>query len=374
MVAFDLPVNDIVPQNMPLENFQLRQDSSMPASSSEQQEVENTRISLVNPNIEITATLPSTSLQLVYQVPIGRLIIDTLHNLLWPLLINLLLFLLSLAGIVLLRQQSLRPSENQSAELDSLRVLNEEIVASLPVGLLVYDFASNRTLLSNKIAEHLLPHLNLQKIINMSDQHQGVLQATINNEVYEIRHARSVLSPHTQLFMMRDQDRELLVNKKLQKAQQVLDRNHQMRQQLLHNLGHALNQPLEKMVTQLVQLSQRDADETVLDLLDESQGLARLVDDIVLLNRLEAHDWSPDATVFNLQELLDEIALESLPLMRRKGLSLVVNNHLANDETRFGDRRALRKVLTTLMHYALTTTRWGKSPWKLRLRTSRPID
>ncbi|WP_157799826.1 hypothetical protein, partial [Bacillus subtilis] len=72
-------------------------------------------------------------------------IIDTLHNLLWPLLINLLLFLLSLAGIVLLRQQSLRPSENQSAELDSLRVLNEEIVASLPVGLLVYDFASNRT-------------------------------------------------------------------------------------------------------------------------------------------------------------------------------------------------------------------------------------
>lgn len=360
VVAFDLPVNDIVPQNMPLENFQLRQDSSMPASSSEQQEVENTRISLVNPNIEITATLPSTSLQLVYQVPIGRLIIDTLHNLLWPLLINLLLFLLSLAGIVLLRQQSLRPSENQSAELDSLRVLNEEIVASLPVGLLVYDFASNRTLLSNKIAEHLLPHLNLQKIINMSDQHQGVLQATINNEVYEIRHARSVLSPHTQLFMMRDQDRELLVNKKLQKAQQVLDRNHQMRQQLLHNLGHALNQPLEKMVTQLVQLSQRDADETVLDLLDESQGLARLVDDIGLLNRLEAHDWSPDATVFNLQELLDEIALESLPLMRRKGLSLVVNNHLANDETRFGDRRALRKVLTTLMHYALTTTRWGK--------------
>ena len=44
----------------------------------------------------------------------------------------------------------------------------------------------------------------------------------------------------------------------------------------------------------------------------------------------------------------------------RKGLTLVVNNQLANDEMRFGDRRALRKVLTTLMHYALTTTQWGK--------------
>ncbi|ORM95789.1 phosphotransferase RcsD [Pantoea cypripedii] len=373
VVAFDLPVNDLIPRSMPLENFLLRQDTTQSSSSNSDDETsETTHVSLVNPNLEIAASLPSTSLQLVYRVPITSLIIDSLHNLLWPLLVNLLLFLLSIAGITLLRQQSLRPNENQSAELDSLRMLNEEIVASLPVGLLVYDFATNRTLLSNKIAEHLLPHLNLQKIINMSDQHQGVLQATINNEVYEIRHARSVLSPHTQLFMMRDQDRELLVNKKLQKAQQVLDRNHQMRQQLMHNLGHALHRPLESMVAQLVQLSQRDSDESVLDLLDESQGLARLVDDIVLLNRLEAHDWSPDASRFNLQELLDEIALESLPLLRRKGLALVVNNHLANDEMRFGDRRALRKVLTTLMHYSLTTTLWGKISLDIKASESKP--
>ena len=371
VVAFDLPINDLTPQNMPIENFQLRQDATLPAAN-DQEESENTQIAIVNPDLEIAATLPSTPLQLVYRVPLTSLMMDTLHNLLWPLLVNLVLFLLSFAGMTLLRQQSLRPSENQSAELDSLRVLNEEIVASLPVGLLVYDFASNRTILSNKIAEHLLPHLNLQKIINMSDQHQGVLQATINNEVYEIRHARSVLSPHTQLFLMRDQDRELLVNKKLQKAQQVLDRNHQMRQQLLQNLGHALNRPLEKVVAQLVQLSQRDEDETVLDLLDQSQSLARLVDDIVLLNRLEAHDWSPDASVFSLQELLDEIALESLPLMRRKGLSLVVNNLQPNDEQRFGDRRALRKVLATLMHYALTTTRWGKISLTVSADEARP--
>jgi len=371
VVAFDLPINDLTPQNMPIENFQLRQDAALPAAN-DQEESESTQIAIVNPDLEIAATLPSTPLQLVYRVPLTSLMLDTLHKLMWPLLVNLLLFLLSFAGMTLLRKQSLRPSENQSAELDSLRVLNEEIVASLPVGLLVYDFASNRTILSNKIAEHLLPHLNLQKIINMSDQHQGVLQATINNEVYEIRHARSVLSPHTQLFLMRDQDRELLVNKKLQKAQQVLDRNHQMRQQLLQNLGHALNRPLEKVVAQLVRLSQRDEDETVLDLLDESQSLARLVDDIVLLNRLEAHDWSPDASVFNLQELLDEIALESLPLVRRKGLSLVVNNLQPNDEQRFGDRRALRKVLATLMHYALTTTRWGKISLTVNADETRP--
>lgn len=359
VVAFDLPIADLLPQSMPVENFQLRQDDSV-ASSGDRPSSSSMQISLTNPCLDITATLPNAPLQLVYRVPLSSLLFDLLHNLFWPLLTEIALFLFALMGFILLRQHSLRPNASQSAELDSLRMLNEEIVASLPLGLLVYDFASNRTILSNKIAEHLLPHLNLQNIINMSDHHQGALQATINNEVYEIRHSTSQLSPHTQLFLMRDQDRELLVNKKLLKAQQVLDRNHQMRQQLLQNLGHALNNPLENMVSQLVQLSQHSEEASLTDLLGNSQRLVRLVDDIVLLNRLEAHDWAPETSVFNLQELLDEISLESLPLMRRKALSLVVSNHQADQELRFGDRRALRKVLTTLMHYALTTTRWGK--------------
>lgn len=373
VVAFDLPINDLIPRNMPLENFQLKQDSSLASAEAQSDDdTQNTRITLANPNVEIAASLSSTPLQLVYRVPISNLVLDTLHNLLWPLLAHLALLVMALAGLFLLRQQSLRPNENQSAELDALRVLNEEIVASLPVGLLVYDFASNRTVISNKIAEHLLPHLNLQKIINMSDQHQGVLQATVNNEVYEIRHARSVMSPHTQLFMMRDQDRELLVNKKLQKAQQVLDKNHQMRQQLLQHLGHALDRPLNKVVGQLQQLCVNADEEARQDVLQDAQALHRLVEDIVLLNRLETHDWTPDATSFSLQALLDDVTLELLPLTRRKGLRLLVRNHLNSDEMRFGDPRAIRKVLSTLLHYSLTTTNWGKITLDIDSPADRP--
>jgi two-component system sensor histidine kinase RcsD len=77
----------------------------------------------------------------------------------------------------------------------------------------VHDQEANRTVISNKIADHLLPHLNLQNITNMADQHQGVIQATINNELYEIRQFRSQVAPRTQIFIIRDQDREVLVNK-----------------------------------------------------------------------------------------------------------------------------------------------------------------
>lgn len=374
VVAFDLPINDLIPVNMPLENFQLKQDSTVAneGDDSDNDEVaSNTRITFTNPNVEITASLASTPLQLIYRVSITSLIIDTLRNLLWPLLADFTLLILSLGGLFLLRQQSLRPSENQSAELDSLRMLNEEIVSSLPLGLLVYDFSANRTIISNKIAEHLLPHLNLQKIINMSDQHQGVLQATVNNEVYEIRHARSMIAPQTQLFLMRDQDRELLVNKKLQRAQQILDKNHQTRQQLLQNLGHSLQKPLKQVIEKLQSIEATHLEETLPEAIESSQALSRLVDDIVLLNRLEIHDWAPDAASFNLQHLLDELTLEVLPSVGRKGLQLIVDNQLSSDEMRFGDAQAIQKVLSTLLHYAVTTTAWGKVSMRIASPTER---
>ncbi len=95
----------------------------------------------------------------------------------------------------------------------------------LPLGLLVHDQEANRTIISNKIADHLLPHLNLQNITSMADQHQGVIQATVNNELYEIRQFRSQVASRTQIFIIRDQDREILVNKKLKQAQRLYEKN-----------------------------------------------------------------------------------------------------------------------------------------------------
>jgi hypothetical protein len=104
-----------------------------------------------------------------------------------------------------------RPSERPAvspaanSELRTLRAINEEIVSLLPLGLLVHDQEANRTVISNPIADHLLPHLNLQNITNMADQHQGVIQATINNELYEIRQfaARSRRARRSSLFAIR---------------------------------------------------------------------------------------------------------------------------------------------------------------------------
>lgn len=103
------------------------------------------------------------------------------------------------------RSTEVAPNLAANNELRVLRAINEEIVSLLPLGLLVHDQEANRTVISNKIADHLLPHLNLQNITSMAEQHQGVIQATINNELYEIRLFRSQISSRTQIFIIRDQ-------------------------------------------------------------------------------------------------------------------------------------------------------------------------
>lgn len=361
VVGFDLPVSDLIPHNMPLRNFQLRQYRSDNSNNTTAQDEQSTStISVASTNIEIAITLPTTPLKLVYHIPLLSLVFNILHNLLWPLLANFLLIIMAVGGMLFFRQQILQSGDPQNTELEDLRQLSEEMVSGLPLGVLVYDFSSNRVVISNKIAEHLLPHLNLQKIINMSDQHHGVLQTTVNNEIYEIRHSRSLFSPQTRLFVMRSQDHELLVTKKLQKAQQVLERNHQMRQQLLQNLGHALYTPLERSIHHLNQIDEQLAHSCINDALQENQSLIRLVEDILLLNQLETRTWIVEQVWFNLQELLDDLAIELLPAIRAKGLVFLIINQLNIHELRLGDRGAIRKILTTLLYYSLATIRWGK--------------
>ena len=74
----------------------------------------------------------------------------------------------------------------------------------------------------------------------MAEQHQGVIQATINNELYEIRHV-----PQPDLL---ENDRSLLFvtrtakcwyNKKLKQAQRLYEKNQQGRAAFMQNIGDA---------------------------------------------------------------------------------------------------------------------------------------
>ena len=301
-------------------------------------------------------------MRLVWQVPFGTLLLDTLQNILLPLLLNIGLLALALFGYSTFRFQTGRQSDASAVpagtnnELRVLRALNEEIVSVLPLGVLVHDQEANRTVMSNKIADHLLPHLNLQNITTMADQHQGVIQATINNELYEIRQFRSQVAPRTQIFIIRDQDREVLVNKKLKQAQRLYEKNQQGRAAFMQNIGDAFKQPLKTLATQAAALNTSESHQ----LACQADSLVRMVDEIQLANMLENDFWKGTPALFSIQDLIDEVVPEVLPVIKRKGLQLLINNNLPANDERHGDREALRRILLMIIQYAVTTTQIGK--------------
>lgn len=215
-------------------------------------------------------------------------------------------------------------------------------------------------MISNPIADHLLPHLNLQNIINMADQHQGVIQATVNNELYEIRQFRSQVSPRTQIFIIRDQDREVLVNKKLKQAQRLYEKNQQGRTAFMQHIGTALKQPAQTLAEEAAALGMAESRR----LAQHADELVQLVDEIELANLLESDSWKSVQDLFSIQELIDEVVPEVLPIIKRKGLQLLINNSLPANEQRYGDRDALRRTLLLLIQYSVTTTPIGKITWK----------
>lgn len=363
VVAFDLPINDLIPPDMPLDSFRLEQDTSAQSlrAPTDKESPDSVSISFNGSKIEIASSLNTTGMRLVWQVPFGTLLLDTLQNILLPLLLNIGLLALALFGYSTFRSQPGRQSDvpvaaGTSNELRVLRALNEEIVSVLPLGLLVHDQEANRTVISNKIADHLLPHLNLQNITSMADQHQGVIQATINNELYEIRQFRSQVASRTQIFIIRDQDREVLVNKKLKQAQRLYEKNQQGRAAFMQNIGDAFKLPLKALASEAAHLTSPES----LQLSGHADTLVRLVDEIQLANMLENDSWKSTATLFSIQDLIDEVVPEVLPVIKRKGLQLLINNPLRANDERHGDRDALRRILLMLIQYAVTTTQIGK--------------
>ncbi|MGC6386324.1 phosphotransferase RcsD [Ewingella sp. S1.OA.A_B6] len=365
VIAFDMPISDLIPRSMARDNFQLNNNNDAVNEGDLSQTTDiSSSIALQGWSVNFAAPLSNSPLTLSYRVPLLSLIMDLSRNNFWLALINLLLLGLAMAGIYFIRHQYIRPSENMAAQLQTQQALNQEIISSLPIGLLVYNFSNHSVVISNKIADQLLPHLSLNKIANMAEQHHGVIQATVNNEVYEIRMLRSQISPETYLFLLHDQDKEVMVNKTLQQARREFDKNLQARKLMLHNLGIELNQPLNELnglvhaLTENTDIQERQTLQG--RLLNESRNALTLVDNITLLTRLETQDWQPLQQSYALCALVDELLLEALPKLNQKGLAILNHFHPEPEANFVGDGQALKKVLSLLIDYAIVTTSVGK--------------
>ena len=173
--------------------------------------------------IDIATDIITTGMQLLWTVPMSTMLLESMQNILLPLLLNIGLLALALFGFTTFRHYKGRSHSSgaglpsaANSELRLLRAINEEIVSLAAAGAARSRSGSqpNGYQQSNCRPSASAPE--------SAEHHQyggpapGVIQATVNNEQYEIRQYRSQVAPRTQILIIRDQDREVLVNKKAQ--------------------------------------------------------------------------------------------------------------------------------------------------------------
>lgn len=74
VVAFDLPINDLIPPGMPLDSFRLEPDATATGNNENEKEgTDSVSIHFNSTKIEISSALNSTDMRLVWQVPLRHL-------------------------------------------------------------------------------------------------------------------------------------------------------------------------------------------------------------------------------------------------------------------------------------------------------------
>ncbi|RKO80924.1 phosphotransferase RcsD [Pectobacterium parmentieri] len=365
ILAFDLPINDLIPDTIPRDHLMLKPDTPAASNIDGSNNGESaTDAQLHGSNIEVSATLVNAPIKIVFQVPVKALIIDALRNNIWLMLLNLVLLSSSISGFYLFRRKYAHPGEDLSHQLEKKLDIYRETTGKIPMGVLVYDFNSNKIIIQNERAEHLLPHLSLQKITNMADEHQGVIQVTINNEMYEIRQIRSQYSPDYCLFLVREQDKEILVQRKLLLAQREYEKNIHARKRLFQNLLSEFKQPLLSLQQHIHAIRHSNTAamqaQTLDQLTADTRCAIQLLENIALHEKLEAQEWTGVNTSFSPLTLIDNVLLELLPRLNQKGLTLFHHYHLDNNQTYVGDAELLKKTLALLLNYSVTNTDYGK--------------
>lgn len=353
IIAFDIPVSDLLPAQLTVASLQIAPLNILTAPP------QTAQTSLAGDHIVLTQPLKNAALQLHYTLPLMPLLsrLPLRHSSIIPVNLLFIFGFLGAYGWLRRRLVSQAAETRENEKLKRLELINEEALSSLPMGVLFYDAHNKKPITGNTMAWELLPYLSIETLTNLMEGSQDIVQESIKDDIYEIRKKPSQLAPEAVLLLISNQNKELWVTQNLQLARLEFKKNERARHNLFTHLGNALYQPLK--ATEQLALHSHDQQNGQL-ILQQTARLSQLIEEIFLLNKLEAKEWLVQSQPFSVSALADELISEFLPAALRKGLKLVSRIQLPLDEQRQGDARTLKKILSILLHYAITASAIGK--------------
>lgn len=374
VLAFDVPIKDLVSKSLDINHLQFRSEENPNTS------VANDKFSVTawqfNPSsfaVDLIAPIPSNTSSLVYPIPLGNLLKDAFAVAYLPLILLLLLNLGLFYARVLYRQLNYdNLTKLNEVQPYVLHNLSREIIQTLPYGFAIYDLRENQLVLMNDRAETLLLGLNLKNLISLPDEEEEIFHLSIDNENFVIRQCRSQIVPTYCLLFISEPDKEQMINLRLHKAQQLLEYNQNLRKQLFKSLEHCLVQPLESVESHLLKLAPCPLNKTWQDLLSSHQKFTQLVHNIFLLNAIEGNALYFNKAPFLLQTLVDEQITSLQNQLNERNIQLLVHHDYSSNHQYVGEAELLAKLLTLLLDNSLKSIEWGKITLQILIDSIQP--
>jgi signal transduction histidine kinase len=137
---------------------------------------------------------------------------------------------------------------------------------------------------------------------------------------------------------------------------------YQAKSEFLSNISHEIKTPLNAImgVSQLLHKDKKNlnhSQQESLDILHESsRNLLNLVTNILDYSKLEANATVINKTVFNLNDVIEQIVTLMTLQIKQKHLKLIVNVEKDIPENLYGDSLKLSQILINLVHNAIKFT------------------
>jgi two-component system capsular synthesis sensor histidine kinase RcsC len=313
-------------------------------------------------------------------------------------LIVVLLLTLSVLGclwtfILLLDRLVFKPLRSQSRQIYESEAFNRTVLAAAPVGLAVYDPYSDTVVMQNEAAQNLLSLSSegeslYRRLVTMRSRAFGQLSGQLNeqdpNAIETILPAKNgarldiaIAFSHARyqqreviLIRLTDVSDQKATVRLLRRAREAADQASQAKSMFLASMSHEVRTPLHGALgnLELLAMEQLTARQTerVLVIRRAFDALLALINNVLDLSKIEAHELELNIESFRIDELIERCAQTFAPSIVKKKVRFLclIDPSLAGRW--IGDGHRLTQVVMNLLSNAIKFTERGSITLKVR--------